>query len=152
DVVKLWDVNVATEGQAARGGLKASPGFRVAENIAPSVRRPGIGVDIEAFIFFDAKRQSGQELPLRAIKTRARPFKGDLGARVHSLRDADCSIVIPQDRHGPAFNISLDSVDRPTGVCTVPNIVPEKHITIRAGAFGVRQAGRKGLAVGVNVA
>src|ERR1700757_3498551 len=75
DMVKLRNMDVATEAQTARSGLKASPGFRGAENITPSVRCPGIRMDIEALVLFDAKRQAGQEFPLRPIKPRARPRK-----------------------------------------------------------------------------
>jgi hypothetical protein len=109
-------------------------------------------MDVAALILFDAKRQAGQEFPLRPIKTRARPRQGDFGARAHSLPYAACRIVIAQNRHGPSFDIGLDGVDRPAGICAVPDIVPEKHLAIHAGAFGVREAGRKGLAVGVNIA
>ena len=99
-----------------------------------------------------AERQGAQEVALLRRELGAGPCNGGAGGVVHIRIGAHHRrIVVAEHGNCACLDMRRNRIHGPAGIRAIADVITEKDMAIYAAGLRMREAGREGFPVGVNV-
>ncbi len=145
-------MGVAAQRHAVRGRAQAALGVGRRADVAPGLRRPGVGVDEQDRSFLGLHGEACEERGLRRVETLPRPHDGAHRIGIHVGRGVSERRVVVAAHGERAVGAGRHHrVAAPGGVGAVADHVAQKDVPLHPAAARVGEAGGKRLPVGVDV-